>query len=211
VILDRARERLAVEFVEPGLGFEQVHVARPALHEQRDHRPGPRLEVRLLRPEVEVRLLRVREGRVGEQPLPVEQVRQRDRAEAEGAGVQEVAARERVHGGCTQSTYRKRLLASSAWQNAARARAAADGGSGAFSPFFGGAAAGAGWLRNASAAAARNASAPASSFSDGSRRYASFQARAAWAFASAPASVRPRPAKAPACSAGKVPSISSGA
>src|SRR5688500_4825328 len=51
------------------------------------------------------------------------------------------------------STYRKRLLLSSAWQNAASARASGErGGSGAFSPFFFGGATGSAdcCLRNAS-------------------------------------------------------------
>ena len=46
VVFDFAGEFLAVVFVQCGLGVEQIHVARPALHKHGNHRLGARLEVR---------------------------------------------------------------------------------------------------------------------------------------------------------------------
>ena len=73
VVLDVAGEILQVPLGQLRLGVEQIDVARPALHEQRDHRPRLRLARRRLRRQVERRLLQRRLGGRGEQLVLVQQ------------------------------------------------------------------------------------------------------------------------------------------
>ena len=69
-------------------------MAGAALHEQRDHRPRLRLEVRRLRRQIEAALLQLGASGCAEQLLLVEQPGEREAAEAQRALGEEVAARE---------------------------------------------------------------------------------------------------------------------
>ncbi len=97
VVLHLAGELLPVEFVELRLGIEQVHLARPALHEHRDHRLGPRRKARRLRLQVirrldQVRLVEQRLGIRGQQPLIAQQCGQSNRAQAKAAASKKLTA-----------------------------------------------------------------------------------------------------------------------
>ncbi len=120
---------LAVVFVERRLGVEQVHLARPAVHEQVDDRPGLRGEVRLARLEVG---RPVRRRRRAAQAVLAQQVSQSRPADTAGDAVEEApAVDERRAGGplvvplghrlTPQSTYRNPAEFISAWQKVANA------------------------------------------------------------------------------------------
>src|SRR5262249_5975553 len=89
---EAGRARLAVELVQLGLRVEQVHMARPADHEQEDAPLRPRREVAGLR--------RQRIGRRGPlgPRLALEQVGQAQQAEAAAHELQELAAAARQEG-----------------------------------------------------------------------------------------------------------------
>src|SRR3989442_1177040 len=68
VVLNLTRELRSVILGHLGLGIEQIDVAWPTLHEQRDHRAGARLVVWRLRLHIECSLLQLRTARLlGEQ------------------------------------------------------------------------------------------------------------------------------------------------
>ena len=102
-------------FGQLGLGVEQVDVRRPAVHEHRDHRRRLRSEVRRLRLEIKRQVLAGLLGRLGQQPLLTEQVRQGKRpdAEAECMLARELHDGSSQDGGLQPATYRNSLDVSS--------------------------------------------------------------------------------------------------
>ena len=93
VVLELAGERFAGALRKQGLGIEQVHLARTADHEDRDHRPGPGRVMRRTEAEVMGAGLQFRPDRGGKQAFLVEKPRQRRGAQAEGTRPNEVTAR----------------------------------------------------------------------------------------------------------------------
>ena len=69
-------------------------MARSPLHEQRDHRLGPRRKVRLFRQEIEAALLELRPTLRAEDLVLVEKPGKREAADAEAALGEKMAARE---------------------------------------------------------------------------------------------------------------------
>ena len=155
VVLDVAGERLAVELGRARLGVEQVEVARPALHEQRDHRLRPGRACGGLGLQVEARPLQVRlaPASAGEQAVLVEQPGQGERADAHALARQEVPPRWRGCAGVVrvgpwpiapivsppagQSTYRNGSSRAAPGRTPARARRSAGAGGGLLAGLFG--------------------------------------------------------------------------
>ena len=94
VILDLSGKFLPVIFGEHRLRIKEIHLRRPAHHEEGDHGLGTRLKMGLLRREVVPRLARdaLRLHRGGEQAVLFQQRGERQRAEAIAIGMQEVTA-----------------------------------------------------------------------------------------------------------------------
>ena len=90
VVLEFHRDIPAGPLVEHRLGVAQIHLAWPALHEQRDHRLGPRLVGGSLGQEVVGRELRL--DRLGPQALPLQQPGQSHPADAHGVLRQKMPA-----------------------------------------------------------------------------------------------------------------------
>ena len=76
-----------------GLGIEQVHVRRTAVHEHRDHRRRPGSEVRRLRLEIQGQVLAGLLRRLGQQSLLAQQVSQGERPDSERRIRQECTTR----------------------------------------------------------------------------------------------------------------------
>ena len=75
----------AVELLKLRLGIGEVHVGRAAMHEQRDHRRGPRLGMRGAGAEVAEGGLERRLGWICQQPFLTEEIGKRHRPQAEAA------------------------------------------------------------------------------------------------------------------------------
>jgi hypothetical protein len=106
------RRRLAVVFLQQRLGIEQVDVARPAVHEQLNHRPGLRGEVRWFRLHIEGG----RSGRIRAKRFVIpEESRQSQAAKAAAKASQHATARRQLIVRCHDQRSRSRNHAQLAW------------------------------------------------------------------------------------------------
>ncbi len=80
---------LAVVLAQLRLGIEQIDMRRTAVHEQRDHRRRLRREVRLPRLQIQRQVFAGLLGNFGEGVVALEEMRQGERADAEGGTAQE--------------------------------------------------------------------------------------------------------------------------
>jgi len=91
VILNAAWERLAIPALHLGFGVEQIDMAGPTLHEQRNHRPRLWLGMGHLGAQIEALFFkRWLQGR-GKQLFFVQQPRQGNAAKSHGSGCHEVS------------------------------------------------------------------------------------------------------------------------
>ena len=82
-VLDVTLVGFTVHPLQFRLGIGEIHVSRPAMHEQRDHRLGLRLEMRFLQIQVEVLRATGNVGRSSQQLVLVQESRQRHASHAQ--------------------------------------------------------------------------------------------------------------------------------